>query len=86
MGVIDTHIEFIDRNEIDWRVYHPDHGHVKREDYAVLEGKWSEVVGNLGASFWAGTQKIWSAEPDVFTMYDQNPEFGYPLDDTKESE
>ncbi len=84
-GVIDTHIEYINRDELDWRVYHPEHGHVAKQNYDVLEGKWSEVVGYLGASFWKGTKKIWSGDPDAFTMYDQNPEYGYRIDDPKDT-
>ncbi len=85
MGVIDTHIEYINRNELDWRVYHPEHGHVEKQNHDVLEVKWSEVVGYMGASFWKGTNKVWSGDPDVFVMYEQNPEYGYRIDDPKDT-
>ncbi len=84
-GVIDTHLEYINRNELEWRVYHPDLGHVEKEDYSKLDDIWSEVVGKLGASFWKGTQKVWSGDPDVFEMYDQDPKYGYRIDDPKDT-
>ena len=75
-GVIDTRIEQINQT-LEWRVYHPDHGHVRRDNYAILEGKWSEVDGDMGAHFWPDTDKVWSGHPNVFELYDLNPEYGY---------
>ena len=79
-GQIEFWLRQLEQNDLDWRVYHPEHGHIKKEDQKVLEGKWSEVVGKMGAKFWEGTNKVWSGEPEVFTMYDQNPDYGYRLE------
>ena len=59
----------------EWRVFHPDTGHVNArtpEGRAALEGKWSEVIGDLGANFWIGTDKVWSGDDAVFAMYDDD--------------
>jgi hypothetical protein len=59
-GYFDARIKEIWQNDVEWRVYHPDHGHVWRKDYDILDGKWSEVISEGGAHFWRETEKHWT--------------------------
>jgi hypothetical protein len=45
--------------KLDWRVYHPELGHVARDQHHLLKDKWHECTDN-GHFFWTGTDIIFS--------------------------
>lgn len=81
-GYFDAKMADVEFEHHDWRVYHPKHGHVRKEANACLDGIWSEVVPNMGASFWKDTEdKVWAGSSAVYEMYDGNPEDGEAFND-----
>lgn len=72
-GHLDAWMEMLYRSgELEWRVYYPPVGHLARDRYHLIEGKWSQVISGMGAHFWKGTDKVWDAtDPAVFEMYEE---------------
>lgn len=73
-GYMDRMYEEMDR-EMEWRVFVPELGHVNArsaEGRKQMEGNWSKCISDLGASFWPGTNRVWSSgntTHDVIAMY-----------------
>lgn len=73
-GYMERMQEELDR-EMEWRVFVPSLGHVNSrtdEGRALMNGHWSECIGELGANFWPGTNLVWHAGSNthnVVAMY-----------------
>lgn len=70
LGYMDRWLDEIRLKQHDWRVYHPEFGHLSRDDdRSCLDGRWHEVDGDKGASFWKGTNKVWYPN-EIAKMYE----------------
>lgn len=70
LGYMRHWLDELNLNALEWRVYHPEFGHLGRnDDRSCLDGRWHEVDGDKSASFWKGTNKVWYPN-EIAEMYE----------------